>query len=81
MELANVVKSELEINPQILSLRGGKELGTHEISFYFEEECIEISHKAFSRTAFANGVVLVANNINKLTTNGLYSFEDVMVNF
>lgn len=81
LELANVVKSELEINPQILSLRGGKELGAHEISFYFEEECIEISHKVFSRTAFANGVVLVANNINKLTTNGLYSFEDVMVNF
>lgn len=81
LELANVVKNELKINPQLFSLRGGKEIGTHEISFYFEDECIEISHKAFSRTAFAKGVVLVAKNINKLESNGIYSFEDMMGNF
>ena len=78
LELAQVVEQELAIKPQILSLRGGKEIGSHVISLYFEDECIEIKHRAFSRIAFAKGVVKVAEHMSKLANNGLYSFEGVV---
>lgn len=78
LEIEKVVRERLKISPQMLSLRGGCEVGTHSVSLYFGDECIEISHKAFSRKAFAQGVVWVVGLIDRLTDSGLYSFEDVM---
>jgi 4-hydroxy-tetrahydrodipicolinate reductase len=78
LEIEKVVRERFGISPQMLSLRGGCEVGTHSVSLYFGDECIEISHKAFSRKAFAQGVVWVVGLIDRLTDSGLYSFEDVM---
>ena len=78
LEIEKVVRERLGTSPQMLSLRGGCEVGTHSVSLYFGDECIEISHKAFSRKSFAKGVILVVGLIDKLTDSGLYSFEDVM---
>lgn len=78
LEIEKVVRERLGISPQMLSLRGGCEVGTHSVSLYFGDECVEISHKAFSRKAFARGVVLAVGVMAKLEGSGLYSFEDVI---
>lgn len=59
------------------SLRGGDVVGDHTVVFAGEGERIEISHKASSRTIYANGAVRAA-----LWTggrgSGLYSMKDVL---
>lgn len=47
----------------INSVRGGKEIGTHTIDIYFGDELLSISHKAFSRDAFVDGVVKLADTV------------------
>ena len=78
LEIEKVVRERLGISPEMLSLRGGCEVGTHSVSLYFGDECIEISHKAFSRRAFAKGVILAVKKIKNIDKTGLYSFEDIM---
>ena len=46
-----------------LSERGGKEIGTHKIDIYFGNELISLSHKAFSREAFSDGVFITAKSL------------------
>ena len=76
-ELQAQIEKQLFKTPQILSVRGGQEVGTHTIDFYFGSEVIEISHKAFSRDAFAKGVVLAVLFMQKVTGCGEFCFEDV----
>ena len=78
LELEKKIIEALKVKPQVLSMRGGCEIGTHTVSFYFGDECIEICHKAFSRVAFARGVVLAVKKIKNIDKTGLYSFEDIM---
>lgn len=80
---AILLKKEIEKyyngNIEILSSRGGMETGTHIISFYFGSEKISISHHAFSRDAFADGVTLATKSIfNK--SPGLYNLENFVHN-
>lgn len=65
---------------QMLSLRGGKEFGTHKVSFYFENELIELSHTAFSRNAFADGVKLAVNFMLSRAKSEIYSFDEILQN-
>lgn len=65
---------------QMLSLRGGKEFGTHKVSFYFENELIELSHTAFSRSSFADGVKLAVEFILSGAIPKIYSFDEMLQN-
>ena len=76
--LASLIDSEWSRSPQIIAERGGKEIGTHKIDFYFGEELISISHQAFSRKAFAFGVELAVRYIFEKGGAGLIDFCDVV---
>lgn len=78
IELAKTIETELGIKPDIFAVRGGEEIGTHEIKIYFGSEVLTISHQAFSRNAFAQGVMLAAKFMLKTNQSGLYSFDDLL---
>ena len=77
ISLDNYIKDNCSVTPQILSQRGGKEIGTHEIFFYYENEVVTISHQAFSRDAFADGVVLATDFMLQKIEPKLYKFCDI----
>lgn len=61
------------------SFRLGSETGTHEIIFSSEYETITLTHKVYSRKAFAIGAINAAYYlINK--NNGIYSIKHVLKN-
>ncbi len=78
IELSKFMYSELGINPDIFAVRGGEEIGVHEIKIYFGNEVLTLSHQAFSRNAFAQGVMLAAKIMLETNQRGLYSFDDLL---
>lgn len=64
---------------QMICERGGKEIGTHIVDCYFDNEMISMTHKAFSRDAFADGVKKVVSWIlnGEKKQNGIYSFDEI----
>lgn len=64
---------------QVISERGGQEIGTHIVDVYFDNEVISLSHKAFSRDVFAVGVCRVVDWFfdGKIKENKLYSYEEI----
>lgn len=48
--------SEAGATPQILSIRGGGAIGEHSIRFIGKNEEVTLTHRAWSRSAFASGV-------------------------
>jgi 4-hydroxy-tetrahydrodipicolinate reductase len=77
IELKQEIERYFDGNIQMLSLRGGKEIGTHTLSFYFGSETISISHQAFSREAFADGVVFAVGKMFSKQA-GMYSIDDLL---
>ncbi|MED5519181.1 MAG: dihydrodipicolinate reductase C-terminal domain-containing protein, partial [Pseudomonadota bacterium] len=59
------------------TLRGGDVVGEHSVIFAGPGERIELSHKAGSRTIFANGAVAAARWLAGKPA-GLYSMRDVL---
>ncbi|MBE8190267.1 MAG: 4-hydroxy-tetrahydrodipicolinate reductase [Candidatus Thioglobus sp.] len=59
------------------TIRGGDVVGEHTVSFFMEGERVEITHKASSRTTFANGAVRAAEWLSG-KGSGLYSMQDVL---
>lgn len=59
------------------SLRGGDVVGDHTVIFAGTGERIELSHKASSRQAFAQGALTAARFVSK-RKNGLYTMNDVL---
>ena len=59
------------------SIRGGTIVSDHEILFIGDNEILKISHTAFSREIFADGVI---KGIHFLfgKNNGFYTMEDVL---
>ena len=59
--------------------RGGKEIGTHTVDCYFDNEMVSITHKAFSRDAFADGVKKTVAWMfgGEKKQNKLYSFDEI----
>ena len=47
----------------IHSIRGGNVVGKHTVSFYSNDECIEITHNVTSWSVFAKGAVKAAEFI------------------
>ncbi|MBI1954057.1 MAG: 4-hydroxy-tetrahydrodipicolinate reductase [Proteobacteria bacterium] len=57
--------------------RGGAYPGEHTVKFISEEECLELTHRSFSRTLFAKGALYAALWL-KDQKPGLYSMADVL---
>lgn len=59
------------------TVRGGDVVGDHTVSFMADGERIEITHKASSRLAFANGAVRAASWLQQ-QGSGLFDMQDVL---
>ncbi|MBR3897663.1 MAG: 4-hydroxy-tetrahydrodipicolinate reductase [Bacilli bacterium] len=59
------------------SIRGGNIVGEHTVSFFGENESLEITHKAYSRGVFAEGALKAAEFIIG-KQNGLYDMKDLL---
>ena len=68
-------RRENEIGMQ--TLRGGDVVGDHTVYFFGNNERIEITHRAHSRDAFANGAVKVAKWIVDKPA-GFYNMDDFL---
>ncbi|MBQ8425394.1 MAG: hypothetical protein IJX17_05180 [Clostridia bacterium] len=64
----------------ITSERGGKEVGTHTVNFYFNSELISITHQAFSRDSFIDGTLICIDFLLKQKLPKLYSFSEILNN-
>ncbi|HYX38311.1 MAG TPA: 4-hydroxy-tetrahydrodipicolinate reductase [Oligoflexus sp.] len=62
----------------VASLRGGSVFGEHEIRFLGDHEELVVSHRALSRTLFAQGALLLAGWIISRSP-GAYGLEDVSI--
>ena len=62
------------------TVRGGDVVGDHTVSFMADGERIEITHKASSRLAFANGAVRAASWLKQRGSRktGLFDMQDVL---
>lgn len=59
------------------SIRGGNIVGEHSVQFFGENETFEITHKAYSRSVFADGAIKAASFLlNK--PNGFYDMNDLI---
>ena len=70
-------RNKLEIG--FSSIRGGNIVGEHTVQFFGEHETLEITHKCYSRTVFANGAVMAAKYIVDKNT-GMYNMNDLINN-
>ncbi len=59
------------------SIRGGNIVGEHTVSFFGENESLEITHKAYSRQVFAEGALNAADFLIK-QKNGIYNMKDLI---
>ena len=70
-------RNKLEIG--FSSIRGGNIVGEHTVQFLGEHETLEVTHRCYSRTVFANGAVMAAKYIvNK--NNGMYNMNNLINN-
>lgn len=59
------------------SIRGGNIVGEHSVLFLGENETFEITHKAYSRSVFADGAIKAACFlVNK--SNGFYTMDNLL---
>ena len=61
----------------LVSRRGGNMAGEHQVSFYGEDEVIEVTHRAVSRRIFAVGAIKVAPRL-AAKENGVYTIDDLL---
>lgn len=60
------------------SIRAGNIIGKHDVSFYFGNELIKISHEAFERKVFATGAIKIAKIIiEKKEEIGFFESSDI----
>ena len=71
----NNERSDSEVG--IMSLRGGEIVGEHTVYFSGSAEELVVTHRAYSREAFAQGAVNAAIWLNK-KDKGLYDMQDVL---
>ena len=72
----DVLREKEEIGIQ--SIRGGGVFGVHTLSFFGEDEQIDITHHAYSRKAFARGALSAALWLIQQKPGALYSMIDMM---
>ena len=76
-EIEQFITNKFNIEPSVIYERGGKEIGTHIIDIYYENEVVSVSHQAFSRIAFAEGVKKAVEFMINVKDNGLYGMADI----
>lgn len=81
LELEKDLRCKGSSNISTHAIRGGAEIGTHEIDFYFGDELMSVTHKAFSRMAFVRGVLLSVDFIKNCSDAKLYTFDDVVMQY
>ena len=59
------------------SVRGGNIVGEHTVCFFGENDCLEITHKAYSRGIFAEGALKGAEYIIG-KDKGYYTMDDIL---
>ena len=59
------------------ALRGGTEAGTHTVSFFGQDEVLEITHRATSRQIFVNGALHTARQLIRMP-KGRYELQDLL---
>lgn len=59
------------------ALRGGTEAGTHTVSFFGQDEVLEITHRAASRQIFVNGALHAARRLYHMP-KGRYVLQDIL---
>ena len=59
------------------SIRGGTEAGKHSVLFLGDNETLEITHTATSRSVFAKGALKAAEFVLK-QENGFYCMDDLL---
>ncbi|MDE7261274.1 MAG: 4-hydroxy-tetrahydrodipicolinate reductase [Oscillospiraceae bacterium] len=59
------------------ALRGGTEAGTHTVSFFGQDEVLEITHRAASRQIFVNGALHTARQLVRMP-KGRYELQDLL---
>lgn len=64
-------------NLEMHSKRLGSEFGEHEVDFASTGEVLTLKHRAYSREAFTQGVLLSAEKILELDA-GFYSFSEIL---
>ena len=62
------------------ALRGGDVVGEHSVIFALEGERIELTHRASTRTNFAQGAVAAAKWLSAQSSAGLYGMEHLIAN-
>jgi 4-hydroxy-tetrahydrodipicolinate reductase len=62
----------LSPSPSITSIRIDDVIGIHEIKFELENESLELTHKAFDRSIFANGALKACSFLSN-KTKGMYT--------
>ncbi len=62
----------------VLAIRGGDVVGEHTVFFIGMGERIEITHRAWSRQAFASGAIKAVKWIAKVDEPGIYGMNDVL---
>jgi 4-hydroxy-tetrahydrodipicolinate reductase len=75
--LAEILKSELQIEIPIESIRKGDVVGEHTVTFVGPSERLELTHRAGSREIFARGALRAAEWVVGKPA-GLYSMQDVL---
>lgn len=61
----------------VLAHRLGEEPGTHVVRYTSENDCIEITHKIYQRSALASGAVKAAMWL--INHHGVYQFKDIFM--
>ena len=66
--------------PQVSSVRAGKIVGTHKVSFIGQQDIFELQHEALDRDLFARGAILAALWLGEmpLKSTGIFSMKDVI---
>jgi 4-hydroxy-tetrahydrodipicolinate reductase len=75
--LGEILKSKLEIEIPIESIREGDVVGEHTVTFIGPGERLELTHRAGSREIFARGALRAAEWVVGKPA-GLYSMQDVL---
>ena len=78
VSLEKFIKALSKNDVQVLSERGGEEIGTHRVDFYLGSELISISHQAFSRKVFADGVERAALFMLEQKAPKEFFFDDMV---
>ncbi len=62
----------------VFAIRGGDVVGEHTVFFIGMGERIEITHRAWSRQAFASGAIKAVKWISNVDKPGIYGMDDVL---